>query len=80
MALLEEYSWPGNVRQLLKEVERLVALTRDDLFMKVETCSRELRAFADANYVGETVTASDDYSLPDQVTALEKRLIHKAMK
>ena len=80
LALFEEYPWPGNVRQLLKEVERLVALTRDDLFMKVETCSRELRAFADANYVGETVTASDDYSLPDQVTALEKRLIHKAMK
>lgn len=80
LALLEEYPWPGNVRQLLKEVERLVALTRDDVFMQVETCSRELRSFADANYVGETVIASDDYSLPDQVTALEKRLIHKAMK
>lgn len=80
LALFEEYPWPGNVRQLLKEVERLVALTRDDLFMRVETCSRELRAFADTNYVGETVVASADYSLPDQVTALEKRLIHKAMK
>lgn len=80
LALFEEYPWPGNVRQLLKEVERLVALTRDDFVMQVETCSRELRAFADANYVGETVAVTDDYSLPDQVTALEKRLIHKAMK
>lgn len=80
LALFEEYPWPGNVRQLLKEVERLVALTRDDLVIQVDTCSRELRTYADKNYVGETVVAKDDYSLPDQVTALEKQLIHKAMK
>jgi transcriptional regulator with PAS, ATPase and Fis domain len=80
LALLEEYPWPGNVRQLLKEVERLVALTKDDHPMQVETCSRELQAYADANYVGETAVTNDNYSLPDQVTALEKRLIYKAMK
>jgi len=80
LALLEEYSWPGNVRQLLKEVERLVALTRDDLLMQIDTCSRELRSYAERNYVGETVVASDDCSLPDQVTSLEKRLIIKALK
>ncbi len=80
LALLEEYPWPGNVRQLLKEVERLVALTKDNLIMEVETCSRELLAFSRSNYVGDAAAASDGYSLPDQVTALEKRLIHKAMK
>ncbi len=80
LTLLEEYSWPGNVRQLLKEVERLVALTRDDLFMEVETCSRELRSFAETQPAEETRKESNDYSLPDQVTSLEKLLIHKAMK
>ncbi len=80
LALFEEYPWPGNVRQLLKEVERLVALTRDDLFMQVETCSRELRAFADSNYGSEPVSTGDDFSLPEQVSSLEKRLIRKAMK
>jgi transcriptional regulator with GAF, ATPase, and Fis domain len=80
LALFEEYPWPGNVRQLLKEVERLVALTRDDLLMQVETCSRELRAFAKSDYVAEAVVREDNYSLPGQVTALEKRLIYKAMK
>ncbi len=80
LALFEEYLWPGNVRQLLKEVERLVSLTKDDLLMQVDTCSRALRAFADSNYIGETLVRNDDYSLPDQVKALEKRLIHKAMK
>ncbi len=80
LRLLEEYSWPGNVRQLLKEVERLVALTRDDLFMEVETCSRELLAFAETHAIDEKQKSSDDYSLPDQVTSLEKHLIHKAME
>ena len=36
--------------------------------------SRELRAFADSNYVAEAVVRDDDYSLFDQVKALEKRL------
>ena len=80
LGLFEEYSWPGNVRQLLKEVERLVALTSDDLFMQVETCSRELRAFAETYSIEEMRKSSDEYSLPDQVTSLEKQLIHKAMK
>ncbi|RUM45818.1 MAG: two-component system response regulator, partial [Desulfocapsa sp.] len=79
MALLEEYLWPGNVRQLLKEVERLVALTRDDLLMQVETCSRELREFAKDHYVENSVQHTNSCSLPAQVTSLEKRLIQKAM-
>ncbi len=80
LALFEEYPWPGNVRQLLKEVERLVALTGDDFLMQVETCSRELRSFGAAGSTGETQTPKDEYSLPDQVMSLEKRLIFKALE
>jgi len=79
MLLLEEYPWPGNVRQLLKEVERLVALTRDDLLMQVETCSRELRAYAVDHYVESSGQNESGDGLPAQVMFLEKRLIHKAM-
>ena len=79
LALFEEYPWPGNVRQLLKEVERLVALTRDDLLMQVETCSRELRSFADSHSIEGQGEGRSDCSLPDQVASLEKHLIHKAM-
>ena len=80
LGLLESYLWPGNVRQLLKEVERLVALTPNDHYMQVETCSRELIAFADSNYIQESSGAGNDYELPSQVMSLEKTLIHKAMK
>jgi transcriptional regulator with PAS, ATPase and Fis domain len=80
LGLLESFPWPGNVRQLLKEVERLVALTPNDHYMQVETCSRELVAFADSNYIQESTGAANDYALPSQVMSLEKILIHKAMK
>jgi transcriptional regulator with GAF, ATPase, and Fis domain len=80
LVLLEEYPWPGNVRQLLKEVERLVALTPSDQVMQVTTCSRELRAFAGANDLQEALPPEDEYALPSQVMSLERRLILKAMQ
>ena len=80
LSLLEEYLWPGNVRQLLKEVERLVALTPNGEVMQVVTCSRELRAFADTNDLQEALPPEDEYTLPNQVMSLEKRLIRKSMK
>ncbi len=80
LSLLEEYPWPGNVRQLLKEVERLVALTPNGEVMQVVTCSRELRAFADTTDLQEALPPEDEYTLPNQVMSLEKRLIRKSMK
>ena len=61
-------------------MERLVALTRNDLLMQVETCSRELRAFAKDHYVEDSQQTTNSYSLPMQVMSLEKRLIRKTMK
>ncbi|MEN8198808.1 MAG: sigma-54-dependent Fis family transcriptional regulator [Thermodesulfobacteriota bacterium] len=80
LALLEAYPWPGNVRQLLKEVERLVALTKDDHLMQVETCSRELRTFCATHDVDTGDVGGDVFSLPEQVSSLEKRLIKRAME
>jgi transcriptional regulator with GAF, ATPase, and Fis domain len=41
--LFEKYSWPGNVRQLLHEVERLVALTPEGEKIPFTHCSQELK-------------------------------------
>lgn len=38
----EEYTWPGNVRQLLHEVERMVALTPEGERISLKHCSQEL--------------------------------------
>ncbi len=80
LVLFEEYQWPGNVRQLLKEVERLVALTKNDMQMQIKTCSRELQGFAGENIERLSVETVDSYALPEQVKNLEKSLIQKAMK
>lgn len=44
LSLLENYNWPGNVRQLHKEVERLVVLTPAYEMIKPDKCSAELLA------------------------------------
>ncbi|MBF0177123.1 MAG: sigma-54-dependent Fis family transcriptional regulator [Magnetococcales bacterium] len=41
--LFESYHWPGNVRQLRREVERLLTLTPERGIMQPESCSLELR-------------------------------------
>ncbi|MBU0730136.1 MAG: sigma 54-interacting transcriptional regulator, partial [Proteobacteria bacterium] len=41
--LFEKYSWPGNIRQLQREIERLVALTPEGKPITVERCSDEVK-------------------------------------
>ncbi|MBF0424202.1 MAG: sigma-54-dependent Fis family transcriptional regulator [Magnetococcales bacterium] len=41
--LFENYGWPGNVRQLRREVERLVTLTPEGGALMPASCSPELR-------------------------------------
>ena len=75
--LFEDYNWPGNVRQLRSEVERLVALTPEGAVVGPEKCSRDLLATAPASDRREEVASS--LSIPDQVKSLEMRLIKKAL-
>ncbi|MBM9603880.1 sigma-54-dependent Fis family transcriptional regulator [Desulfopila inferna] len=77
--LFEKYSWPGNVRQLRKEVERLVALTTDGELIVPDNCSRELASFYTSGAFG-AVEKGLELSIPDQVKMLEVELIERAMK
>lgn len=79
--IFERYSWPGNVRQLLKEVERLVALTPDGSVIQSGSCSRDLATIC--NKVHEQRESPDDCStlvLDDQVRKVEIGLIEKALE
>jgi transcriptional regulator with GAF, ATPase, and Fis domain len=77
--LFEMYPWPGNVRQLLKEVKRLVALTNDGELIYPDKCSRELLAFYKSEDV-EQLEREVELNIPRQVKRLEIRLIEKAME
>jgi transcriptional regulator with PAS, ATPase and Fis domain len=75
--LFNNYQWPGNVRQLRQEIERLVALTPAGEIITPDKCSRELQGLEDS-------TLSDDLDLDNplahQVQLLEIRLISKALQ
>ncbi|MFC1837894.1 sigma 54-interacting transcriptional regulator, partial [Thermodesulfobacteriota bacterium] len=75
--LFEDYTWPGNVRQLRSEVERLVALTPEGSMIGPEKCSRELLSLSPPpRRRDDTITS---LSIPDQVKSLEMKLIEKAL-
>lgn len=77
---IESFGWPGNVRQLQKEVERLVALSVDGEPVKAAQLSRELQSLhrSQKNYDDET---EEGYlALAEQTRQLEIILIEKAMR
>ena len=76
--LFEDYNWPGNVRQLRSEVERLVALTPEGTEIGPEKCSRELLALAPVP--GRKKETLSSLSIPEQVKSLEIKLIEKALE
>jgi len=76
LTLFERFSWPGNVRQLRREVERLVALTPEGQHLTADRCSPELLASANAPKAPQ----ADDLSLPNRVRELELELIQDALE
>lgn len=77
--LFESYSWPGNVRQLLKEVERLVALTENGKISQPNCCSRELLSLCNSRNQNQRDLDLTDLSIPAQTRRLEMDLIKTAL-
>ena len=75
--LFEKYSWPGNVRQLQREIERLVSLTPEGASICAEYCSDEVKGKASEQH--ETADVSGK-NLPEQVKTLEKREIIRTLE
>ena len=77
LALFESHRWPGNVRQLQHEVERLVALTPNSETISEKNCSMDLLLNANTE---KMVDSLDSLSLPVQKKRLEIRLIRTALQ
>ncbi|OGQ97601.1 MAG: hypothetical protein A2521_10505 [Deltaproteobacteria bacterium RIFOXYD12_FULL_57_12] len=76
LKVFSDYAWPGNVRQLHSEIERLVALTPPGEYIRADKCTPELLR-------GKRIAAtagSTGLSMPAQTQALEIDLINKALE
>lgn len=74
----EQYDWPGNVRQLQREIERLVALTPHGEEIMPEKCSEDIFSLQP-----DRLTVPDDpfsKSLQEHVKDLEIHLIEQALE
>lgn len=81
---LEDYCWPGNVRQLRNVVERAVAVCEDELIevedLPAQLLANDEAAVADATQPAARLGGAGFRSLPDRVRAFEIELIRAAMQ
>ena len=78
--VFENYGWPGNVRQLQKEVERLVALTTEGELIKSDRLSKDLLSLYSTQNDSYDEITEGYLALPEQTKQLEIILIKKAMR
>src|ERR1041385_8002540 len=71
--ILETYSWPGNIRELAAEIERLVFYAEDDGYLRPENISSRIRP---QNLQNEATAEK----LDDLLDNYERRLITETLK
>jgi transcriptional regulator with PAS, ATPase and Fis domain len=73
--ILEAYSWPGNIRELAAEIERLVLYADDDGYIRPENISPRIRPQgSDSSFQGSAER------LDDLLDNYERRVITEALK
>ena len=70
------YDWPGNIRQLQNEVERLCVLGGDDLDLVADFLSPAIRDNGDDKFPGLRVSGK----LKDSLEELEKQMIMEGLE
>ncbi|HLL14176.1 MAG TPA: sigma 54-interacting transcriptional regulator [Pyrinomonadaceae bacterium] len=87
--LLMVCDWPGNIRQLVNEIQRIVARAEDGTLITPEHLSPELKRTSApvsttttnlAAYGSSAQQATENLSLPDAVEDLERRMIADSLR
>ena len=77
--LLENYDWPGNVRQLKNIIERLVVMVEEDI-ISTQHLPSDLKHDLNINCGKNTINIDKTFNLKKAVTNLEKEIIKSAME
>ncbi len=78
MKTLEQYEWPGNVRQLENEIERAVTFVENGAFIKSSDLSDEVRRYMENRQTISMLAGKK--SLKDAMDELERKMIVEAME
>lgn len=73
-----EYDWPGNVRQLGNEIERLVVLSGDSPVISPEHLSNPIRKLVDSTSQAADIAAVGG-TLAEAVRSVERQVIRQAL-
>jgi DNA-binding NtrC family response regulator len=79
LSSFEDYTWPGNVRQLLHEVEHMIALTPEGQRISLKHCSEDLRKGRSARTLA-IIESTQDLSLAERIEELEITSIKEALR
>ncbi len=74
--LLSHYSWPGNIRELEHEIERLLTLSSSGEEIKVEYLSDRIKGTKRQTDLNDVMSGT----LPEAVARLEKNMVEDALK
>ncbi|MBL7716057.1 MAG: sigma 54-interacting transcriptional regulator [Bdellovibrionales bacterium] len=77
MEKILDYPWPGNIRELQNEIERLIVLSGDEDKVAAELLSPRIREFGEATKVQGVRVAG---KLKDALEELEKTMIREGLK
>jgi two-component system response regulator HupR/HoxA len=75
VAMLTNAPYPGNIREMENEIERMITLADDNTTIGIELLSPRFHSNTSSE-----ITDLDDASLKDQVENLEKKLIIDTLK
>jgi len=79
MRIFLDYPWPGNIRQILHEIEQMVILGRYDDVLTADLLSSDLLAFSGDNPMIHG-NLNEKATLHESIAIMEKRLVVDALR